>query len=333
MDAERPVLPFERPSPALRLAMVVVGVTLFALYAVLAGALYLLLDGFVRGLTRVDVAFTLGLVVVFTLAFGVSSYRFATERLLAGLDARELSPEEAPELRRRVRSLAAELDIDPPAVAVARMTMPNALAVGGGRGTVVLDRRLLGLLGGPELEAIVAHELSHLESRDGLVQTLAYSLVRTLVGLVVLVLAPVALLLRGFSRALAWVRGEPRRSAGVGERLYGLAARAVIGTLFVLTLAVRAHSRRREFRADERAAELTGRPVALARALRKIERASRPASGLLATLYVHAEEDEDPVTRLLATHPPMDERVARLVAMAEAREQEATSEAVRIQVR
>jgi hypothetical protein len=63
------------------------------------------------------------------------------------------------------------------------------------------------------------------------------------------------------------------------------------------------------------------------------QRASRPASGLLATLYVHAEEDEDPVTRLLATHPPMDERVARLVAMVEAREQEATSEAVRIQVR
>jgi heat shock protein HtpX len=95
--------------------------------------------------------------------------------------------------------------------------------------------------------------------------------------------------------------------------------RAVLSVLVVLTLLVRAHSRRREFAADERAAELTGRPLALARALRTIERASRPAGGLLATLYIHAEES-DPLTRMLSTHPPMDERVERLVEMAERRE-------------
>jgi heat shock protein HtpX len=63
---------------------------------------------------------------------------------------------------------------------------------------------------------------------------------------------------------------------------------------------------------------VTGRPLALARALRKIERAGQPGGGLLSPLYVHAEE-EDPLTRLLSTHPPMDARVERLVELAETR--------------
>ena len=115
--------------------------------------------------------------------------------------------------------MADRLGVAPPAVAVARMEMPNALAVGGGRGTIVLDGRLFRLLDGPELEGILAHELAHLESHDGLVQTLAYSLVRTAVGLVALALFPVTLLLRGVSRAAAWVGGEPTGSTGAAETL------------------------------------------------------------------------------------------------------------------
>jgi heat shock protein HtpX len=305
--------------------MVVVGVLLLGFYLLLAAGGYLLLSALVRGATRVDLLWTAGFVVLFTVTFGLSSYRFGTARLLATLDATELQPEQAPELHRRVATYADRLGVDSPAVAVARMEMPNALAIGGvlGPATVVLDGRLFRLLDGPELEAIVAHELAHLETHDGLVQTLAFSLVRTVVGFVALAVLPLSLLLRGFSRGSAWIRGDPLGAGsrpGVADHLRVLVARAVMAVLFVLTLAVRAHSRRREFRADRRAAELTGRPVALARALRKIERASRPASGLLATLYVHAEE-EDPLTRLLSTHPPMDERVERLVRLAEERGQ------------
>lgn len=303
--------------------MVVVGLLLLGFYLALALVGYLLLAAFLRGFTRVDVVWTAAFVLLFAVAFGLSSYRFGTAQLLAALDATELHPGQAPELHRRVATFADRLGVAPPAVAVARMEMPNALAVGGGAGTVVLDGRLFRLLDGPELEAIVAHELAHLESHDGLVQTLAYSFARTVVGFVVVALLPLSLLLRGVSRSGAWMRGDPRGRVsrpGVADRLRLVIARGVMGMLFVLTLAVRAHSRRREFRADRRAAELTGRPAALARALRKIERASHPAGGLLATLYVHAEED-DPLSRLLSTHPPMDERVERLVEMAEARGQ------------
>jgi heat shock protein HtpX len=300
--------------------MAAVGVALFVVYATLAAASYLLIASFLRGLTRTELLTTVVLVVGLTLALGYLSYQYGTARMLDALDARRLPRERAPALYGRLEELADRMGVGTPTVAVARMEMPNALAVGGGRdGVVVLDGRLFRLLDAEELEAILAHELAHLENRDSLVQTLAYSLARTLVGVLTVLLLPVALLLDGLSTALGWLRGRPAAGSPGVDLLRATVGRAVLSVLVVLTLLVRAHSRRREFAADERAAELTGRPLALARALRTIERASRPAGGLLATLYIHAEES-DPLTRMLSTHPPMDERVERLVEMAERRE-------------
>jgi heat shock protein HtpX len=300
--------------------MAAVGVALFVVYATLAAASYLLIASFLRGLTRTELLTTVVLVVGLTLALGYLSYQYGTARMLDALDARRLPRERAPALYGRLDELADRMGVGTPTVAVARMEMPNALAVGGGRdGVVVLDGRLFRLLDAEELEAILAHELAHLENRDSLVQTLAYSLARTLVGVLTVLLLPVALLLDGLSTALGWLRGRPAAGSPGVDLLRATVGRAVLSVLVVLTLLVRAHSRRREFAADERAAELTGRPLALARALRTIERASRPAGGLLATLYIHAEES-DPLTRMLSTHPPMDERVERLVEMAERRE-------------
>lgn len=82
--------------------------------------------------------------------------------------------------------------------------------------------------------------------------------------------------------------------------------------LLSLTLLVRAHSRRRELAADDRAVEVTGDPAAPARALRRIRRATDPGGGLFATLYVSGEGDEHPLTRLLSTHPDVNERIDRL---------------------
>lgn len=299
--------------------MVAVGVTVFVVYATLAAASYLLISSFLRGLTRTELLTTTALVVGLTLAFGYVSYQFGTARMLASLDARVLEPGRTPGLYRRLDELADRIGVGTPTVAVARMEMPNALAIGGGRdGVIVLDGRLFRLLDAYEIEAILAHELAHMESRDSLVQTLAYSLARTLVGALTVLLFPLALLLGGLSRALAWGRGRPGEGSPGIDLLRRAVGRGVLSVLIVLTLLVRAHSRRREFAADERAAEVTGRPLALARALRTIERASHPVGGLLATLYIHAEET-DPLSRMLSTHPPMDERVERLVAMAERR--------------
>ena len=296
--------------------MVAVGVSLLFVYLGAAYLVYLLLSAVVaRGF---DLAATAGLLIALTLAFGLLSYRFGASQVLDGVGAVPLSRERAPGVHRLIDDLCARMSLDRPAVAVADLGEPNAFALGGaGDGVLVFDIALFRLLDRDELAAIVAHELAHLQSRDGLVQTLAFSAVNTLVGVVVLFLTPVLLLAAGLARASAWIGGRPASwSTTLFGRAYQLVGRAVALALLGFTLVVRAHSRRREYAADDRAVAVTGDPIALARALRRIQRATEPGWGLLSTLYVHSEE-EGLLSRLLSTHPPMDDRIARLVERAE----------------
>lgn len=301
----------------LRVVMVLVGVFVFAAYALAAYGGYLLVTWLVA--SRPGLPGTLAILGGFTLLAAYLSYRFGTARLLAGLDAAELPRTRAPEVYRRLDRLCLEMDVATPPLLVADLGTPNALSLGGPRtGVIVLDRRLLSLLTIDELEGIVAHELAHMERYDTFVQTLAVSLLRTLVGLVTLVLFPLVVLLDGVDRGMAWIRGRPAR------RNVGLAAwarrgvGAFVGLLLgAVTLLVLAHSRRREYAADERAAEVTGNPVALARALSKIHRATSPGWGLRSLLYIHGDRsEEETLRRYLSTHPPVDERIDRLVEMA-----------------
>jgi heat shock protein HtpX len=318
--------------------MAVVGVVVLVLYATAAFVVY-------RGLLyvwaqRPDPVTTVAVVLGLTVALGYASYRGGVASLRRQLDARELPRHRAPELHRRVAAMAAELDIEPPTLAVGRLGQPNALALGGPRdGIVVVDPGLFRLLDADELETILAHELAHLETRDALVKTLGSSLVRTVTGLVVLAILPVVILVMGVARGAAYLRGEsPRDIAEATARARTYATAGVVVLLFGFTLALRAYSRRRELAADDRAVELTGRPVALARALARIDRAARPPGGLLSDLVVHGDE-EGTLTRLLATHPPMEDRIGRLVERAEAearvsgRARARDGEGVRIEVR
>jgi len=301
----------------LRLVMALVGVCVFAVYALAAYGGYLLLTWLAA--SRPSLPVTLAILGGFTLVAAYLSYRFGTAQLLAGLDAVELSRRRAPELYRRLDRLCLEMDIAEPPILVADLDAPNALSLGGPRtGVVVVDQRLLSMLTIDELEGILAHELAHMERYDTFLQTVAVSLVRTLVGVLTLVLLPVVLFLDGLDRAMAWIRGQPaRRNVGLAagaRRSIG----ALVGILLgAITLLMLAHSRRREYAADERAAKATGKPIALARALSKIHRATDPEWGLRSLLYTHSRQDEDDdLGRLLSTHPPVDERIDRLVGMA-----------------
>jgi len=295
-----------------RVAMGLVGVLVFAVYAAAASFVYWVLAGVVRA--DVSLTATLAIVVVATVVFAYASYRFGTRRVLQELDARPLPRSRSPEAYERLDRLADRMDVGAPTLYVARMPMPNAISLGGpGDGAIVFDRALFRILSPAEFEGVLAHELAHLESRDSLVQTVAYSLSRTVVSLLAVVLLPVTLLATGLSRLLAWLRGRPFDSSGfdVHQRIGAL----VLVTFVALTLLVRAHSRSREFAADERAVEVTGRPRALAAALRKIERASEPKRGILSPLYVHTDESDD--ERWFSTHPSMDERIERLQKLTE----------------
>lgn len=243
---------------------------------------------------------------------GYVSYRVGSTRLLAGIDAVDLPRGRAPALHRRLDRLAAEMGVDRPPLLVADLGAPNALSIGGPRwSAVVIDRRLLSLLTLEELEGIVAHELAHVERKDAFVKTLVVSLVRTLAGLVFLLVLPITLVLAGVARAAAWIAGRPARAPDV-EAVATVGVQFLVGLLLsVLTLLALAHARRQEFAADRRAAAVTGRPDALARALVKIQRASEPRLGLRSLLTIHGDDSEG-LRRLLSTHPPIDERVKRL---------------------
>jgi heat shock protein HtpX len=265
---------------------------------------------------------TLAVVVGLTLVAGYVSYRVGTARLRFALDAVELPRSEMPRLYRRVDALAARVGVETPRLMIASLRGPNALALGGPRdGDVVLDGSLFRLLTAAELEAIIAHELAHLDGRDGLVKTLGYSFVRTVTALVWLLVLPVALFVGGVVRALAVFRDDVagvRRTARAADATM---TSLVVVCLFILTAAVQAYSRHREYAADDRAARLTG-PLVLSNALRKIDRATT-TDGLLSTLVVNGDE-EGPVTDLLASHPPMDDRIERLRRRARERERTPT---------
>jgi heat shock protein HtpX len=296
--------------------MAVAGVLVFVLYATAAFVVYQgLLALWAR---RPAPATTIAVVLGLALALGYVSYRGGVVALRRELDPVELPRARAPDLYRRVEAMADEMGLEPPMLAVGRMGAPNALALGGPRnGLVVVDPSLFRLLDPPELEAIIAHELAHLETRDGLVKTLGSSVIRTVTGLATVALLPLVILAVGVARAFAYLRGEsPREITAAAVRAHTVATAGVVVLLFAFTLALRAYSRRRELAADDRAAEVTGQPVALARALARIDRAARPPEGLLSDLVIHGDE-EGPVTRLLATHPPMERRIERLMERSE----------------
>lgn len=302
----------------LRLLLVMVGlsVLLFYLSVALLGFLVIRIAWLDRpGPTTT--ALVVGALVVLT---GYASYRFGTARMLAGLQATEIPRRYAPGLYQRLGFLCERMDLEPPTILVAALPVPNAFAIGGvgGTGAVVFDRTLLGLLAPAEIEAILAHELAHVESRDALVQTLAVSVANTTVGLLYLLLLPVLLVLTGLDRSVAWITGRPWHW---GRTPFGRTGRTlerlVVLVFVVFTVVILAHSRRREFAADDRAATITGNPQALASALQTIERVSQDGRGLLSVLYTH-DTDQDRLWHLFSTHPSLAERIRRLKERARA---------------
>jgi heat shock protein HtpX len=299
-----------------RLSMLAIGLSVTTLY--LAAAVFLVrllvlaLGGAPNPVTTVA---TLAAATVFV---GYLSYRVGTARTLATLDAVELPRARDPELFRRLDELCEAMDVERPRLLVASMGAPNAFTLGSGRrGVIVVDRSLFRLLDRDEFEAVIAHELAHLASYDSLFKTLAYSAVQTATGVAFLLSLPVVLVLVGLARGLAWAFGRPAGWSGhplVRTRRLFFHAGGVL--FFLLVVALFAYSRRREFAADARAARVTGKPLALARGLRRMDHERE--RWLLSSLTVRGP-DEHSFSQLLSTHPPTEERIERLVRRSERR--------------
>lgn len=244
--------------------------------------------------------------------------RYGDKMVLAASRARVVAPEENPKLHNLVEGLAIAAGIPKPTVYVIPEQAPNAFATGRDpeHASIAVTEGLLNIMNRVELEGVLAHELSHVQDRDMLVNTI----VATLVGAVVLVAE--------FALRWMWWGGGSRRgsnSQGGGNAIF-----FAIGLFFMILAPIAAQaikmavSRQREYLADANGAMLTRYPPGLASALRKIQESSgipmRVANDATAHLWLNKPSriEGSSITRLermFSTHPPIEERIRRLEEM------------------
>jgi heat shock protein HtpX len=239
--------------------------------------------------------------------FGV--YWFSDRIILAMYRAQEVSEAEEPVLYRIVRELTLRGGLPMPKVYIIPQDAPNAFATGRNpeHAAVAVTTGIKGLLSEEELKGVLAHELSHIGHRDILIGTIA----ATIAGAIsfIATMARWGALFGG---------GDDREGGGMAQ----FAVMIVLTTLASLAalLIQMAISRSREYLADEGGARLAGNPLFLARALAKLDakaqRIPLEANPSTAHMFIVNPLRGGGVMRLFSTHPPMEERIRRLEAMA-----------------
>ena len=291
------------PDHGLTFRMFLTGLLLVLLYALVGGVLF-----------AVGLNFAWVIIIPLGLAFG--QYWFSDKIALWGMGGHEVTPEQEPELHGIVDRLCALADMKKPRVAVAEVDMPNAFATGRNpkNAVVCATRGIMRRLDEPELEAVLAHEISHVAHRDVAVMTVA-SFLGLLAGLVTRVLF-YAGLFGGFGG------GNDRSGENVALLEFGvlIASVVVYAISFLLTMAL---SRYRELAADRSGAILIGRPSLLASALVKVTgemsriptRDLRSAEAFNAFYFTPAISNGASISSLFSTHPPLEKRLAQLAEL------------------
>ncbi len=249
---------------------------------------------------------TAGLAIAVVIAFGVNGVAyFCSDKIaLSAMRARPVSEWEYPQLYRLVRELSTVARTPAPRLYVSPALQPNAFATGRNRrrAAICCTEGALRILDPDELRGVLGHELSHVHNRDILISSVAAGM------------ATMITFLACFAWLLPFGRG--------GGRLLKLLIMMVLGPVAALVIQL-AVARAREYQADSAGSQLTGDPLALARALRKIELGTTAhplaASGQLAAaghLMIVGPFRSAGLGRLFSTHPPVAERVRRLESLA-----------------
>lgn len=255
---------------------------------------------------------TTGLVIALVLAVGINgySYWYSDKIVLASTGANEVLPEHAPELYGMVADLARRANLPMPRVYVIPEDAPNAFATGRNpeNAAVAFTEGILHDLNREELEGVAAHELAHIKNRDILLSTIAASLAGA-----IMYLAQMAQFAAFFG---AYGRDDDEEGGG---GLLGVIVAAIVAPI-AATLLQMAVSRSREYLADATGAQIAGTPVGLANALHRLDEAAHReklhcASEATAHMYIVNPLAEGGLANLFSTHPPMEERIRRLMEM------------------
>lgn len=271
------------------------------LLALLSGLL-IVIGGYLGGQTGIVIALGLALVM------NVGSYWFSDRIVLSMYKAREVSPQQAPQLYQMVAELAQRAEIPMPRVYIIPESSPNAFATGRNpeHGVVAVTEGLLKLMTPDEVRGVVAHELGHIAHRDILVQTVA-----AVLGSAIVAIANMLQIVAIF--------GGGRSDEREGGNPIALLATAILAPIAAALIQM-AISRSREYMADAKGAQLCGNPNSLANALEKLGSLTQRVP-----MQVHNQSTEPlfivspfagrSFSNLFSTHPPLEERIVRLRAM------------------
>jgi heat shock protein HtpX len=268
----------------------------------LLGLLYVALVGvlFASGASGVTIAVIAGALLI--------GQFFLSDKIgLAAMGAKQVTPEQAPGFHAMIERLCIQADLPKPKVAIADTPMPNAFAIGRSQktATVCATTGLINALEPHELEAVMAHELTHVKNRDVLIMTIA-SFFAALASMIV-------------QFGFFFGGGGDSDDDGPSWAIVLLVSFVVYILSFFLMLAL---SRYREFGADRGSALITGRPSALSSALLKIEGTMqrvpqqdlRAAEGMSA-FFIVSPGVKSAVRTLFMDHPPTEKRIEKLQAL------------------
>jgi heat shock protein HtpX len=244
---------------------------------------------------------------VYALVMNFVSYWFSDKIVLKMYRAQPLGESEAPVVHRIVRSLATKAGIPMPKLYLLPSEAPNAFATGRSpqHAAVAVTHGILRIMDEAELEGVLAHELSHVLNRDVLISTVA----ATIAGAISMI-----------ANMAQWgmMFGGSRDDEGRSTNPIALILTIILAPLAALVIQM-AVSRSREYQADTSGAKLTRNPLGLASALGKLDQGSRMvpmnASPATAHLFIVNPLSGRSLLSLFATHPPIQDRIARLRSM------------------